>query len=110
MYKYAVYGNEEKTPLQVANEKGLNQDECIMCSEGKKQAQECTIINPKLIIIGPETEKIKILFTRGLIHYNYCCDFSECKEGCLCCWIEWALYRKIDRTFIIDKIMEYLFI
>lgn len=54
MYKYAVYGNDEKTPLQVANEKGLNHDECIMCPDGKQEAEGCGIVNPNLIIVGPD--------------------------------------------------------
>jgi len=52
-HKYAVYGNEETTPLQVINNAGINQEECIICQD-RDEAKDCTAINPNLKIIGPK--------------------------------------------------------
>lgn len=56
MHKYVVYGNEEKTPLQVAEKNKLNLEECILCPDGRKEAIDCQKINSKLKIIGPSRE------------------------------------------------------
>jgi len=52
-HKYAVYGNEETTPLQVAKENNLKLDECILCLNGKLEAEDCWLCDNELIIIGP---------------------------------------------------------
>ena len=56
MLKYAVWGNEKMTPLQVAEQLELPLEECIMCPDGEKEADNYVTVDGDLIIVGPTRE------------------------------------------------------